>query len=234
MRITGSRVATAVRTLVHPRTARVVTLVGTMHIGEAGYFEELSALVEGLCATGAEVHVEGISHRYDDYMRKWERNCLAAADSWAHPETIGAATSLGVESQGVRMRLPQEARNIDLTHVELLRGVGWDNYRRLFAPRLAEPSGRRAGPVMRRAINFELRHRGALDRVRSLRGRHRRMNQVVIRDRNRVAFAGAVEALNRCDVVLVWGADHLPGLVRLFSLQGYYLRREAWFDACEI
>ncbi len=234
MRIRGSRVATAVRTLVHPRTHRVVTLVGTMHIGEARYFEELSAVVEGLSASGAEVHVEGISHRYDDYMRKWERNCLVAADGWAHPETIGAATSLGVESQGVRMRLPEEARNIDLSHVELLRGVGWDNYRRLFAPRLAEPSGRRAGPVVRRAISFEFRHRGALDRLRSLRGRHRTMNQVVIRDRNRIAFAGAVEALARGDVVLVWGADHLPGLARLFSLQGFHLRRETWFEACQI
>jgi hypothetical protein len=212
----------------------MVTLVGTMHIGEARYFEELSTVVAGLAAAGAEVHVEGISHRYDDYMRKWERNCLAAADSWAHPETMGAATSLGVESQGVRMRLPAEARNIDLSHVELLRGIGWDSYRRLFASRLTESSDRPAGRMVRAAIGFELRHRRGLDRLRSLRGRYRRVNQVVLRDRNRVAFAAAVEALAQTDVVLVWGADHLPGLARLFALQEYHLRHEQWFEACLI
>ena len=34
LRITGSRVETAVWTLTHPATGRTVTLVGTMHIGD--------------------------------------------------------------------------------------------------------------------------------------------------------------------------------------------------------
>jgi hypothetical protein len=234
IRITGNRLSTAVRTFVHPRTARIVTLVGTMHIGEAGYFEELSSLLDGLAAGGAEVHVEGIHDREDRSMRSWERNYLAAAYSWAHPETSGAAAFLGVDSQGDRLRLPADARNVDLSHVELLRRVGRNNYRHLFGPPLADPSASGGGPVMRAVMRFELRHRGTLNRLRLLRGRNRKVQQVVIRDRNRVAFAAAVESLVRRDVVLVWGADHLPGLARLFALQGYHLRREQWLDACQI
>ncbi len=81
---------------------------------------------------------------------------------------------------------------------------------------------------------FELRHREAFHRLRSLRRRYRRVNDVVIGERNRLAFAGAVDALSRGNVVLLWGADHLPGLARLLALQGFALRHEQWFDACGI
>jgi hypothetical protein len=233
LRIDGNTLSTAVRTLIHPRTARIVTLVGTMHIGDASYFTELSDVVEGLADQGAEVHVEGISHR-EASMKSSERNSLATANSWAHPETVGVAAFLSVESQGVKLRVPEGARNIDLSDVELLRRVGWYNYRRLFAPPLAEPSPRRVGRVMRAAIAFQLRHRRGLHRLRSLRSSYRRLNDVVIGERSRIAFGGAVEALTRGDVVLVWGADHLPSLVRMFALQDYHLRREEWFDACKV
>jgi hypothetical protein len=234
LRITGNTLSTAVLTLAHPRTARFVTLLGTMHIGDASYFANLSDLVEGLATAGAEVHIEGISHRGDP-MRCFERNNLAAAESWASSETAGVAAFLSVESQGDRLRVPEGARNIDLSDVELLRRVGWDNYRRLFAPPpLAEQKPRRVGRAMRAAIGFQLRHRRAIHRLRSLGGAYRRLNEVVIGERSRLAFAGAVEALTRRDVVLVWGADHLPGLVRMLALQDYHLRRQEWFDACQI
>jgi uncharacterized protein YbaP (TraB family) len=71
-----------------------------------------------------------------------------------------------------------------------------------------------------------------IEALRSLRPRNRRVNRVVIGERNRRAFEGATEALTRGDVVLVWGTDHLPGLARLFTRAGY-LGHEAWFQACE-
>lgn len=234
LRITGGRVETAVWTLTHPATGRTVTLVGTMHIGDPTYFRDLSGVLERLSATGAEIHVEGISRDDDDRLSDWERDLLTEADSWADAETAGAAVRLlSLESQSAELRLPPGTRNIDMSHAELLRCVGWTNYRRLFAT-TAGPPGPGFGSVARAAIRFQLRHGRGLEQLRSIRRRNRQVNRVVIGMRNRVAFAGGREALTRRDVVLVWGTDHLPGLARLFRAEGYRLDDEAWFEACTI
>jgi uncharacterized protein YbaP (TraB family) len=235
LRVSRHQVRTAVWTLVHPATGRTVTLAGTMHIGDAAYFRNLSVLLEGLAAGGAVIHVEGIAHRDGERVSRKERNRLAVADTWADAETAGAAVKLlRLQSQGAELRLPDGVCNIDLSHAELLRRVGWRNYRRLFAVPGPAPALSAFGPVVRAVVRFQLRYSHELDALRSLRPRNRRVHRVVIGDRNRRAFDGATEALARNDVVLVWGTDHLPGLADLFTAEGYRLRSEAWFEACRL
>jgi hypothetical protein len=235
LRVDRARVRTAVWSLIHPETGRNVTLVGTMHIGDPGYFGQLSAVLDRLADAGAEVQVEGISHAPGEVVSEWERERLDEADAWADPETTGAAVdALQLQPQGTRLGLPRGARNIDMTYVELLRHVGWEEYRRLLAPQPDTGRALHLNPVVRAAMRFQLRHSRALLRLTSLRPRARRVTQVILGARNQVAFAGAMEALRTRDVVLVWGTDHLPGLARLFAGAGYRPGHEAWFDACTI
>jgi hypothetical protein len=235
LRITRARVRTAVWTLTHPTTGRTVTLVGVMHIGDVPYFQNLSALLAGLAASGAEVHVEGISRHDRGCLTEWEEDRLAEADGWEDAETSVAAVSLlRLASQSAQLGLPDGARNVDLTDADLLRRVGWDNYRRLFASQPATPPGPGFGRGVRAAVRFQLRHGRVIEALGLLRPRNRSVNRVVIGERNRVAFAGGVDALARGDVALLWGTDHLPGLARLFVAAGYRLRREDWFEACTI
>jgi hypothetical protein len=157
LRLTGNHVRTAVWTLAHPATGRTVTLVGTMHIGDATYFRNLSELLAGLAAGGAEIHVEGIARRDGDCLNEWEEDRLAEAGTWDDAETTGAAVKLlSLESQTVHLHLPDGTRNVDLSHVELLRRVGWDDYRRLFASPPEAPATPGFGPVARTAIRFHL------------------------------------------------------------------------------
>jgi len=235
LRVTGRRVETAVWTLRHPATGRTVSLVGMMHVGDGRYFAELSGTLATFAAGGAEVHMEGIAHRDEDRLTGWECARLAEARRWGDLETSGVApTSLHLDSQGGRLQLPAGTRNVDLSHAELLRRIGWQAYRRLFAtpPHDRPPVGFR--PLVRAAILFQLRHQHGIERARALSGRHRQVNQVVIDQRNAVAFAGAMEALQRSDVVLVWGADHLPGLARRFERAGYRRQRDRWVTACRL
>jgi hypothetical protein len=74
-------VQTAVWTLTHPATGRTVTLVGTMHIGDGPFFRDLSGLLAGLAADGAEIHVEGIARRDGDCLNEWEEDRLAEAET---------------------------------------------------------------------------------------------------------------------------------------------------------
>ena len=234
VRVAGHRVRTAVWTLVHPLTGRTVTLLGTMHIGDAGYFRQLSAVLAGLAAAGAEVHVEGIGERDDDRPSEWERDRLAEAGAWEDPEKAGAVVALlQLASQG-ELVIPKGARNVDMSHLELLRRVGWRHYRRLVAPQPESPVTAGLGPAVRAILRLQLRHQRFFEGLQSLRRSHRQVNRVVIQERNRVAFAGAREALTRGDVVLVWGPDHLPGLARLFCDAGYRRHHEEWFEACTI
>jgi hypothetical protein len=190
--------------------------------------------MDALAENGTEVQVEGIMRRHDG-LSEWEAERLAEAARWPDLETAGAAVSfLRVESQCVRLRLPAGARNVDLSDVELLRRVGWDNFRRLFAPTVGDRRDAKTHPLVRAGIRLHLRHGRTLDRLSSLRRRNRIINRVVIGERNRVAFAGALDALTRGDVALVWGTDHLPGLARLFQAEGYRLRRKDEFAACTI
>ena len=234
LRVTGNHVRTAVWSLTHPATGRTVTLVGTMHIGDATYFRNLSELLAGLAAGGAEIHVEGIARRDGDCLNEWEEDRLAEADTWDDPETTGAAVRLlALESQS-QLRLPDETRNIDLSQAELLRRVGWDNYRRLFATPPEAPAIPGFGPVVRGAMGFQLRHGRMIDALRSLRPRNRRVDRAVIGQRNQRAFEGASETLTEGNVVLVWGTEHLPGLARLFTAAGYSRTHEEWYEACTI
>ncbi len=231
----GGRVRTAVWTLAHPEVGRTVTLVGTFHIGHTEYFDELSALLARLAAGGAEIHVEGISRSDAEDLSDWELERLAEAAAWPEPETAGAAVALlHLDSQGAKLHLPAGARNVDLTEVDLLRRVGWKGYQRLFAPEAPPARAPALGPLARAFIRAQLRHSRSFDRLRSLRRSTRRRARVVLDERNAVAFAAAAEALGRHDVALVWGADHLPGLARLFRSSGYLVHREEWFEACRL
>jgi len=233
LRVAGNHLRTAVWTLTHPATGRTVTLVGTVHVGHGPYFQNLSDLLTGLAAGGAEIHVEGIARRDGDCLNEWEEDRLAEADTWDDAEASGAAVRLlALESQSVHLRLPDGTRNIDLSHAELLRSVGWDNYRRLFTTPPEAPAIPGFGPVVRAAIAFQFRHGRMIEALGSVRPRNRRVNRVVIGQRNQRAFEGAIETLTTGDVVLVWGTDHLPGLARLFTAAGYRLGHEDWHEAC--
>ena len=234
VRVVDGRLETAVWTLRHPKTGRTVSLVGTMHIADARYFGELSGIISELAADGAQVQVEGITHRDEDQLSGWEGDRLAEARRWEDPERAGLAVALlRLESQRL-LNLPEGFRNIDLSHVDLLRRVGWDEYRRLFSPGPVPAAVPQFSPLLRAVLRFQLRHSRSIEALRSLSPRHRRVNRVVIDERNAVAFAGAAESLERTDVALVWGADHLPGLARLFGRAGYRLLTTRWVDACSV
>ena len=226
-------------TLAHRSTGRRVTLVGVMHIGDSSYFDVLSDLLFELARHGEEIHVEGISagtaHGTDDLdLTPWERERLAEAATWADPEAATAGM-LQLASQRVGLRLPDNTRNVDLSDLDLLRAVGWRDYERLLRPAPISPPLRRpTGLAVRSAMRFQLRYGRAIQRIRALRPRNRRIDRVVIGSRNRWAFMGAHAALQWTDVVLVWGTDHLPGLAAMFRANGYRLHHEAWLEACRI
>jgi hypothetical protein len=230
----GGRVETVVRVFEAPGTGRRLHLVGTMHLGDTAYYEELSALVAALDASGAAVHYERIRRADDGDVTPEERVQLEEVESSGYPGGLDAFVAvLGLELQGERLVLPAGARNVDVSDVELLRGLGPERYRRLVArPDVAFDE--RAAPLARPLFRFLLRHGPALDRLRMLSARHRRVQRVMVDHRNAVALAAGLRALDRGDAALVWGTAHLPGMARQLQRAGFRLTAEVWLTACTL
>ncbi|HEV7534958.1 MAG TPA: hypothetical protein VGP90_04935, partial [Acidimicrobiia bacterium] len=223
-----------VRVYEAPGSGRRLHLVGTMHLGEAAYYDDLSALLADLGSAGTAVHYERIRRADDADLAPEERHRLEQVESSGYPAGLDAFVAvLGLELQGERLALPEGARNVDVSDADLLRGLGWERYRRLVA-RPDIPFDDRAAPLARPLFRFLLKHGRTLDRFRALSGRHRRVQRLMIDHRNEVALAEAARALEAGDVALVWGTAHLPGMARRLARSGYRLRAEQWFTACTL
>lgn len=236
LRVRRGEVETVVRVFEAPGGAggRLLHLVGTMHLGDATYFETLSALLADLAVAGSAVHYERIRRADDADVTDEERDQLDRIAANGIPQALDAFVGvLGLELQGERLALPPGARNVDVSDVELLRSLGWERYRRL----LARPDvtlDERAAPLARPMFAFLLKHGRALDRLRALSRRQRRVNRFLIGARNRVALAEGLRELQDHDVVLVWGTAHLPGMARHLRREGYRLRAERWLRVCTL
>jgi hypothetical protein len=234
LRLRRRHVETVVRVFEVPDTGRRLTLVGTMHLGDAGYYDALSALLADLEAAGTAVHYERIRRADEADLTAEERRRIESVEASGYPVGFDAfVEALGLELQGERLALPAGARNVDVTDVELLRALGWDRYRRLVEPPHVTIDERSAS-VARPAFRFLLKHGRTLDRLRSLSARHRKENRFMIGERNRVALAEALRESSHHDVALVWGTAHLPGLARALRRHGYRLRAERWLRVCTL
>jgi hypothetical protein len=234
LRIRGHQVETVVRVFEEPDSGRLLHLVATMHIGAPAYYEALSALLADLDSAGTAVHYERIRRADDADVTDVEYDQLERVESSGYPGGLEAFVGvLGLELQGERLALPAAARNVDVSDVELLRGLGWERYRRLVA-RPDITIDERAAPLARPVFRFLLRHGRKLDRLQSASARHRAVNRFMLGERNRVALTEALRVLPDQDVALVWGAAHLPGMARLLRRRGFRPRAERWLTVCAV
>jgi hypothetical protein len=234
LRLRRRQVETVVRVFEAPDTGRRLTLVATMHLGDATYYDALSRLLADLAAAGADVHYERIRRADDADLTEEERHRLDGVQASGYPVGLAAFVgALGLELQGDRLALPAGARNVDVSDVELLRALGWDRYRRLVEPP-AVNIDERAAPLARPAFRFLLKHGRTIDRLRALSATNRQASRFMIGERNRVALNEALQPSAQGDVALVWGAAHLPGMARELRRHGYRLQSERWLRVCAL
>lgn len=208
-----------------------------MHIGERAYYERLHALVNGLEAAGASVQYEGIGRAADEEWAAASDNERANRSGlWKDQDraALAACRYLGWIPQPFPLGSAVSWRNVDLTDLELIRRT---------APGYLEERQREAAEadltdgeleMMFGAGMTVLTRLVALDRF----GLMQRMVKDYLRigpglgidglptgERDRMALA----ALPPCgDVVLLWGALHLPGLATGMRNAGYHRESTEW------
>ena len=213
---------TTIETWRHP-SGRVVTLIGTIHIGHQSYYDRIGVVVGDLERRGAAVHHEGIQQPPPDTAMTPDE-AAAVAKLHTAPAYAWLADLLGLTVQ----RIPGHHDgwvNTDLDALTFLRALpNRDRLLRLFddvdrlqtdlndasAPPWATTFLRRAARVMTSPMGRRL-----------LRiTRRRDPNEAVILGmRNTMALAALDDTTG--DVVAIWGAGHLPGIGHGLSQRGY-------------
>jgi hypothetical protein len=210
VRITGkTTLQTAVHHYLHPDTGRKVTLVGTMHFGDPGYFTRLYELISECEAAGAVVHCEG-SGRVpidDSDITVDEELLLCDRRRCGELETV-RLPMVGWAYQSAWLVPGPQWRVHDLSDLDIIRLARLPVIAKMIArkQRILGPSGRIALKRLRfvLAVTMGVMASPAVQRRRLPGG------DVLVDHRNTVALK-AFNATGR-DTVLVWGAKHIPGL----------------------
>jgi len=215
--VDANTIHTGVWRFTNPHGKRII-LVGTMHIGEARYYAELSQMVNNLGVNSC-VHFEKVIPDLSD-ASMLEKEVLERIDLSALGMTLREfASPLGWSYQLDEFMLPNSARNHDITAVELLRGLGEKRLREIVASKeLFSPdkSIAEVGSLLRRTLRLSPITLRVLKITRSP------IYRVLIRQRNIHALRQALVDIEEYDTIaLVWGAAHLPGMGQLLAQNGY-------------
>ena len=223
----------------HRRTGRAVTLVGTVHVGEASYYKRLHSIVTRLEAAGAVVCYESIDPAAEE---EWAAASAGERAARGDSQAIGEATfrrvsrSLGWVEQRAVFRGAPSWRNVDMIDLELVRHAGPETlgglreaFGNVWGSSLPQDradafAGAMAGVVFRLASLdwFDLlRHFATWD------DDSRQFNHVGVEERNAQALASLPSG---GDVVLLWGAGHLPGLAAGLKQAGYRREGAIWVN----
>jgi hypothetical protein len=221
----------------NPNSGHTVTVVGTVHIAPAAYYERLRALINEMESAGALVCYESAGPVTD---QEWAAASDEERAAWdgerrAYLENSKAAGRyFGWTDQWTALSPSASWRNTDMTYLEFVRRAGPQNllslqrgtedFRGLTQLQQEALVGGGYAVVVRLAqfAWFRLLERLA---VRLVGDAARRIDDVRLKDRNSHVLASLPAD---SDAVLPWGAGHLPGLAATLRKAGYRRRDTTW------
>ena len=224
---------TALIHLRHRQTGRRVSLMAMIHIGEARYYARLNEIIaehEGLVLfeglgqlTGEEVAALTPDERkvYEAIAPLTEayRRLAAALDLVAQPDAL---TKPGTD--WLRADLPLQ-RLLTL----------WAERRLPLLPAMDAASRVLDSPLLKRGTRLLLLQEplilGAFRLLRGWSPQIGRLSALLVDERNTAALAVFDATPADRDVLLIYGAGHVPGLLVELERRGYRERARDWFTA---
>lgn len=226
---------TATWELNNPASGRRLVLVGMMHLGEEEYFEETSKQLETFSAKGYALHYERLKEASEKDVAglspKLKVNFERLRSQAKNASHSKAASVLKLAYQKESLSYPANAENVDITDLDLFLSMGHERASKIFeAMNVAQMEVQEA----RKMLILAFRMHGIQTLLAKITPQGRAMHQVVLRDRNAHAVQAAKTTLETSNLVLVWGADHLPGLIKTFQAAGFKIEHSYWRKVCEI
>jgi hypothetical protein len=222
----------------NPKTGRSVTIVATVHVGPAAYYERLRTIINEMESAGADVCNEsaGPTTKQEWVAASDEERAAWDGERRGRPVFNKAAGRyLGWVDQSAALGRPPSWRNADMATLEYLRRAGPQNLLReqhgvtdAFIGLTEDQQGAFAGAGY--AVFFRLAPfvpLGLLRRVltRLLGDAARRLDNARVEERNRHVLASLPPD---SDAVLPWGGAHLHGLAAGLRKAGYRRQDTTW------
>jgi hypothetical protein len=222
----------------NPKTGRSVTIVATMHIGTAAYYDQLRVMINEMESAGAIVCFESPrpttkqewAAASDEERAAWDGERLGRREF-----NKAAGRYLGWVNQSAALGRPPSWRNADMARLEYVRRAGPQN---LLIQQHGMAEGfmgltqdqREAFAGGGYAVGVRLAQFVPLDLLRRLLARlmgdaARRIDDARVEERNRHALASLPPG---SDAVLPWGGAHLRGLAAGLRKAGYRRRATTW------
>lgn len=231
------KLQTAAIHLRHPETGRRVTLIAMIHIGRPEYYARVTELVEEREADGlilfegvGELSPEEIAELPEEEQRVYES--LASLN--AAYRRIAASLHLVAQPDAMPRPRPGWVR-ADLPARELLRR--WVKGRLPLIPVMDAAGQALDSALMRRATRLLLLQEPfILGAFRILRGHVSglgRLTALLVDERNAAALDVFDTTDAGADVVMTYGAGHVPGILTGLTSRGYRETARDWFTAHE-
>lgn len=234
-------IKTPILTYEHTERGNRVDLVGMIHVAEPAYYEAIQGFVDRRAHEGAVVHYEGVKRVSKEQFRQAPRQVRqnAALSRMALRDLYHMVSDVdGLVHQGKGITYRKEWKNNDATILD--QGASMS--------RLAVDSlyaSTRILKLVNRVVGKEMMHQLLRESLRGIDesdGKPRGIRRIgaasredfVIRKRNEIAIAALDEELHDnpdTDVLLMWGAGHLPGMSHEVENRGFVQTDEQYLTA---
>jgi hypothetical protein len=230
-RRTSNQLLLPILTFRHPDTEHTIRLVGVMHAASAESWADLNQRLRDLDAAGNVTLLEGIRKPTDAEMEEAgpELRQRVADLRYISEATKDFVHALGLTYQHEGLVKPARARNADLTILELARHADSDAIAKgvVAAKKQGIDVTDDTGAQVASWVVFQIFATLIGTPIRAFLPAAKYLPEnLVIQERNAIAIGLALQ--ERSDVVLPWGAAHLPGMVKLLRHNGYRRVDTTW------
>jgi hypothetical protein len=224
---------TALIHLKHPQTGRKVRLMAMIHIGEPRFYMRVNEVIaehDGLVLFEGvgQLTEEEIASLSDEERRVYE------AIAPLHDAYRKLAAALDLVAQPDALTKPQANwRRADLPLKRLLHV--WAERRLPLLPAMDMAGRALEGAIFKRATRLLLLQEpfilSAFKVVRGWSPQLGRLSRLLVDERNEAAIAVFDDTAAEQDILLLYGAGHVPGLLVALERRGYREVARDWFTA---
>jgi hypothetical protein len=236
----GNKLKTPVLYLEHPTTRRRIILIGVMHIGERKYYEELQLLIDTF--PKYKILYEGIGKLSPG---EWEKltekerhiySCIIESIKTTSLLTM----LLNIQGQREGLRYDSQWIRTDMSMFEFIRKVSAYNIASIFPK--TQISFDKKGDAVDKALtawicDIIIMRASFLVIVMNIIGffstKCKKSNKLLLDERNAIALEAIFRESKSADIVSIWGAEHLKGMLKVLKRAGYVKKDKHWIVCYE-
>ncbi len=235
------RLQLPVHTLRHIATNKEVRLMGVMHIADTTYWTKLESYIQKTRKDGV-VLFEGLKCPAEDELSVFtakELSCYRRMQATLNSMGGEIASILGLQFQKVGLSYPNDWIRTDMTGIELIQALSIAEERigtKCFPNHgYISPLAPEMKPYARWILQNAIMHfpiMGIISKFRvgaSLESIE--IKRIIFDMRNEIGVEGILKYGKSHNVISIWGAAHLTGMIDLLAKHGYEIVDTEWFAA---